>query len=194
MRQNRHRAGVLVEVLVSSLVALFVGAGLVQLVQVDGVSTSLALGQNNADSQTRLPLDVLVDNIRRAYPYKSATPSCVEAAGATTIAVYTDSAGNYVTYSLDTSTSPATLKRTKAGVSTVIVTGVTSLQFTYYTSAGLYTTTGNSWVTTVNPNSPTATELPTIASVGISLTMTINGYSRTLSSFVRLRNSPAYVN
>ncbi|HLV78834.1 MAG TPA: hypothetical protein VKT32_01095, partial [Chthonomonadaceae bacterium] len=74
---------------------------------------------------------------------------------------------------------------------TTLLSGVTALQFTYYTDSGAgYSAPSSSWATTTNPNAPTSSEMPNVGAILISATVNINGYSRQMTSFVRLRNNP----
>ena len=84
------------------------------------------------------------------------------------------------------------MKKTDASGTTVLLTDVQSLQFTYYVSSSAnFTSTTAQWTTTTNANAPTAAEIPNIGAIGINVTINSNGYTRTLSTIVRLRNSPA---
>jgi hypothetical protein len=66
------------------------------------------------------------------------------------------------------------------------------VQFTYYVDSSVnYTSPTSQWGTTANPNAPTATEIPNIGAVLITVTSNNGGVARTLTTFVRLRNSPA---
>lgn len=191
MSQHHHSKGtILIELIVSTLVALVIGAALITVIQTNITSQLILQGQNNTDVQTRMPLDILCDNIRNAQPYGTYPAPVLQAAGSATVSCYIDTTGDYAKFWIDTSTSPATLKKTVGSTTTVLATGAQTLQFTYYVSGGNYTPASTSWVTTANPNAPTSGEIPNIAAIGISLTMSINGYTRTLSSLVRLRNSP----
>lgn len=191
MAHRRFSGMILIELLMASLAALVLGTALLAMIQADVMGVSTVQGQSIADAQARQPLDILADNIRAAYPYGSTTPSCLEAASSNSIYCYTDASGDYVRYWLDTTVSPAALKKTVGTTTTVLISGVQSLQFTYYVSGGAYTPVSGSWVTTASPNAPTSGELPNIAAVKITATVTLNGYTRQLSTTVRLRNSPA---
>jgi Tfp pilus assembly protein PilW len=193
-RYRTRRGTVLIEMLVSSLVALLIGAAVLACVQVTAQTNATILGQNNTDSVARRPLDILADNLRNAQVYGTTGASCIQAATTSSLSCYTDSAGSYVRFWQDSTTTPATFKKTSGATTTILITGVTSLIFTYYTSTGLYSPASSSWATTVDPNNPTATELTKVAAIGIKATVTVNGYTRTLSSVVRLRNSPPNVN
>jgi hypothetical protein len=200
MRSNRKRRGAtLIDSLVASLIALLIGGALVILVQ-STVSSRLVIGgENAAYAAAQKSLNVLMDNLRAAQAFQiqssPAVYAAIQAGSASSVTGYTDSAGDTVKFWLDTTTSPATFKetRTTGGVATTtpVLTGVQSLQFTYYVSAGAaYNVPAASWATTGNPNAPTAAELPKIGAVGISVQVNLAGYSRQLTGLVRLRNSP----
>lgn len=179
--------------LVSCMLALIVGAGLLSVLRLTGIGVSVVPGQNLADKMARIPMDTLCDNLRNAQVYAT-TPSCFQAATSNSISMYTNITGTYAKFWLDTTTTPYSLKKTVGATTTVLISGCTGLTFTYYVSGNLYSPAGASWVTTTNANAPTAAELTKIASVGIVASFTTNGYSRTLKSFVRVRNSPPNVN
>ncbi|MEP6756084.1 MAG: prepilin-type N-terminal cleavage/methylation domain-containing protein [Chthonomonadales bacterium] len=188
---KRQRGNTLIEMLVSCLCALVVGAGLLSVLQLTGIGVSVVPGQNLADKMARIPMDTLCDNLRNAQVYAT-TPSCFQAASSNSISLYTNTTGTYARFYYASDTHA--LKKTLNGVTTTLIPGCTALTFTYYVSNNQYSPGGSSWVTTANPNAPTATELSKVASVGVVATFTTNGYSRTLKSFVRLRNSPPNVN
>lgn len=197
-----RRGTTLMETLIASLLSVVVGGTLVVLVQSTLISRTAIAGENTAYAGARKCMDAILDNVRSAQPYQiQASPavySAIKAASASSITCYTSNTGDTVKFWLDTTTSPATLKQTRftsigsgASTTTPILTGVQSLQFTYYTvSGGAYTSAASSWTKTANPNAPTDGERPIIGAVGVTITVTINGFTRQLSSFVRMRNSP----
>jgi Tfp pilus assembly protein PilV len=178
----------LIEVLVSTMIALFIGVGLLALISTHMIGVFNTQGQSVVDVNSRQAVDIMADKIRNAQPYNSTSPAALEAATTNSISPYTDTAGDYVRYWLDTTSS--SLKSTVGTTTTVVASNVTSLQFTYYTSGGNYTPAAASWSTTANSHSPLTSELPSIAAVGMQLTMTQNGYTRTFYTIIRLRNSP----
>jgi len=194
----------LVEILIGAILMLVVGTVLVGVITIAYDSQRTISGQNLADATARAAMDSLVDNLRTASADPAGSNSVLSAAAINDITYY----GEYyntasppalvfytVRYWVDSSVSPATLKQTvvENGVTTTtrIAQGVSSLTLTYYTAGGAYNAPSASWVTTANPNSPTAAEMPSVGAIGITVTVTTsNGYARTLSSFVRLINSP----
>jgi len=173
------------DLLVGTVISLFVGAAGVVMMQTNYIAGAAISGQNNVNAVTRVQMDSLADSLRNAQI--GPTQTAVTAASISDITFNIDSAGDTARYWLNTTVSPAQLMRaqTNSGVTAtakVVGTGVTSLQFTYYPSGG--------WATTLSPNYPSTSELPTISAVGITVQMTINGYTSTLVSLVRLRNSP----
>ncbi len=198
-RRNRRHGAALIDILVAGLIMLFAGSALVMLVQSTLTSRDAIAGQNAAYATAQKSLDTLMDNLRAAQTKQIQTSPAVYAAlsagSSSSVTCYTDSAGSTLRLWLDTSVSPAQLKETRTigGVATTapVLSGVQSLQFTYYKVAGsAYTAPAASWTTTSNPNAPTAAELPAIGAIRIAVTVNLNGFSRALTSFVRLRNSP----
>ncbi|HEV2473095.1 MAG TPA: hypothetical protein VGS41_10540, partial [Chthonomonadales bacterium] len=60
----------------------------------------------------------------------------------------------------------------------------------YVPPSGYYIASIANWNTTASPTAPTSSELPTIGAIQIFATTGSSGYSRTITTFVRLRNSP----
>lgn len=191
-RQNRGTT--LIELVTATMCSVVVGAGLVMFARASYQAQDFTQGQTVTDSEVRHALDVMADSIRNAQAYlvqsSPAVYSAISSAGASSITIYTDSAGDTAEYWLDTSSSPYVLRKTVGTASTVIETGVSSLTLTYYVSGGSYNASSSSWVTTSNPHVPTATELPNVAAISANCTVSINGYTRQFSTLVRLRNSP----
>lgn len=201
-RGNRRRGTTLMETLIAGLLSVVVGGTLVTLVQSTLISRTTIAGENTAYAGARKCMDAMLDNLRSAQTYQIQTSpavySALQAATASSITCYTSNTGDTIQFWLDTSTNPATLKQTRttsagSGATTVtpLLTGVQSVQFTYYTvSGGTYNAAAASWTPTANPSAPTASERPNIGAVSVTITVTINGFTRQLSSFVRMRNSP----
>jgi type II secretory pathway pseudopilin PulG len=183
------------ELVISSLLMIVLGLAMATLLKTSYDSKSIVVGQNNAYAQARNVVDTLSDRIRQAQRYPS-NNQVLSAAGASDITVYTDNSGsNTVRYWLDTSTTPYTLKMTTvaAGNTTTstLLTGVATLQFKYYVGSGnSYLAPSGSWATTASPTAPTSGELPNLGAIQVTSNVTINGFSREISSFIRLRNSP----
>jgi hypothetical protein len=194
-RRSGHGALVL-ETLVSLFVGLLTGAALLILVQLTMTQRSTTMGPANSDAEDRLQLEKVSDSLRDAQSYLSGSNKvCFSAAAASDITIYSDTTGDTLRTWLDTTVSPAALKQTQttSGVATttVLLSGVSALQFTYYKEAAVdYNAPLSGWVTTTSPSAPTSAELPQLGAVQIALTVTINGSSRQLTTFVRFRNSP----
>ena len=188
-----HRGQVLTEALVASAIMVLIGAALATLVMTTYRSRSL-ISQSDANlANARRTVDELADNIRMAQLYGCAdsgqtTYSAVADASASSITIYTDSAGDTAKFWLNTSSN--TLEKTVGATTTALLANVTGITYTYYTSGGAYNAPASSWTTTENPQEPSSSELPNLAAVAISATVTQNGYSRTLNTQVRMRCSP----
>lgn len=194
-RYRRHRGALLIELLVAGILSLLVGAGLVMSLQTTYSSRNTIGSQTLTYAGTRQVIDTLADKLRNAQSYASTSHSVLSAATASDITIYSDTTGNTTRYWLDTSVSPAALKTTVTtgglATTTTLLSGVSSLQFTYYkNTAASYASPTGYWVTTTNPNAPTDGEKPNVGAVYITATVNINGYSRSIASFLRLRNSP----
>ena len=199
MRRHTRRTGaLLIEFMFALLCALLVGASLAVLIQCTYSSQNIVMGDNMTYVSARKTMDVLAAHLSDAQAYQtSASPvtySVLSAGTVSSVTCYLDSVGNTERYWLDTTTSPPSLKRTQtiSGVATttVVVSGLATtngLTFTYYITNGT-NYTNSSWVSTTT--TPTAANLPAVGAIGITATISINGYARQLTSFVRLRNSP----
>lgn len=198
MMAKTKRGMTLVELLVASLLGLLVASALLMLVQTTYTAQDTLFGQNAAYARIRQAVDRLADNIRTSqlYPSHSATGTALVDATSSSLTCYTDSSGtNKINLFLDTSTTPPSLSKTLISSTNSdtynVVNGVQSLQFTYYLqSNSTFASSSAAWPTTVDPNQPTTAELKNIGAVMISATVNIDGYARTLTTFVRLRNSP----
>ena len=192
-RLSARRGAALIEMLIAGLISLLMGAAILSFTLADYTGRNVVQGQNNANASARHALDMLCDSLRNAQPVQIQSSPVVNAAlqtaSATSVTVYNTTIGGTARYWLDTTTTPPALKKTSGSATTVLLSGVTALTLTYYTS-GQYTAGSAAWQTTTVPNSPTSAELPKIGAVGVSVTISINGYYRQMSSFVRLRNSP----
>lgn len=185
-----RRAGTLVEMLVAMLLSLFVGTTLLMLVQSTMSARTSVQDGNGAIRDTRDALDAVENALRNAQMVTG--QGVLSAASSNSITCYTNTAGTTTTrYWLDTSVTPNVFKKTVAGVTTSVLSDVTALTFTYYVSSGTnFTSVSSLWTTTTSATSPTATERANLGAVAITVTVTSGGVSRTLTTFVRLRNSP----
>ena len=198
------RGMTLIELLIASLLALIVASGLLVLIQTTYTAQDTLFGQNAAYSRVRLAIDRISDNVRSAqlFPNSNVAGQAIKDAGIFNgypyLQFYTDSSGGNTTkYWLDINASPMTLKKelysTSTGSDTIydMVYNVTALTYTFYTqSATSFNSNTTSWPTTADPQRPTSAEYANIGAVKIALTVNLDGNVRTLTSLVRLRNSP----
>jgi len=185
-----RRGATLVETLIASLLSLFVGSALLMLIQSTMVARTTVLDGNASMRDTRDCLDALANNIRNAQFYGST--GVFSAATANSVTMYTKSDGTTsARYWLDTTTTPYSFKSTIGGTTTVLLTDVRSVTFTYYLNASTNFTSATTWSAAASPSAPTAAEIPNIGSVTMTVTITNGGVSRTLTTRIRLRNSPA---
>jgi hypothetical protein len=187
---------ILIETLCALLMGLFTGAALLAVIQITISVRSTNMGPSESFTETRRQLDEMCDQMRSA---QSNTVGSVQqvfsAASASSLTYYNDTTGDTTQFWLNTSVSPSALEETTviSGVSTttVLLSGVTALQFTYYKQPStLYTAPSSTWTTTVLPNAPATSELPNIGAVDVHITVSYDSYTTQLYSVVRLRNSP----
>jgi len=186
----------LLEALIAALLALLIGSALLVLMQSTITARGTILDENTSMRDARTTLDTLADNLRNAQMV--GVLGVFSAASSNSITCYTNMAGTTTSrYWLDTTTTPYSFKQTVAGVTTVLLTDVQSVQFTYYVdpSPTAYTSP-TLFATSANPNAPTAAEIPNIGAIGITVTVSSvtggsTGVQRTVTTMVRLRNSPA---
>jgi len=188
---RRRRGRTLVEALIASLLSLFIGSALLMLIQSTMTARVSILDGGAAGRDLRTVLDTLENNLRNAQMVSGT--GAFSSATANSVTCYTDTTGTATArYWLDTSSSPYSFKQTVGGTTTVLLTDVQSITFTYYTSSSSnYTSPSSQWSTTANANAPTTTEISNIGAIGITVSVTSGGVSRTLTTFVRLRNSPS---
>ena len=181
--------GTLIEALVAALLSLFIGSALLMLIQSTMTARTTVQDGSASMRDTRDCLDALENNIRNAQ--MAGASGVFSTATINSITCYTNTAGTTTArYWLDTTTTPYSFKQTVAGVTTVLLTDVTSITFTYYVNNTTNYTSSSAWSTSTNANAPTVAEIPNLGAVAISVSVTSGGVSRTLTTLVRLRNSP----
>lgn len=179
----------MLQLLLSSVLSLLVGAMLLMFVRIHMVSRQLALDQHSSELTAWRPMHRLADNLRKAYGYGTGGAT-LSAAAATSFTMYDDSTGATSRYWLDATQTPPVLNRTRGAQTLMLANGLQSLTFKYYLATGNTMAQGACWTTTANPNVPTAAEMPSIVAVGITITSTLGGGTRTMTTAVRLRNGP----
>jgi hypothetical protein len=195
LRRVKHGA-LMIEIIVALGMSLLTGAAMLSLMQLTMTSRTATMNPANADLEARVQLDLISDTIRKSQCNISGSNwVCLTAGAASDITCYSDTTGDTLRLWLNTSSSPYVLQQTQTtsgiGVTSNILSGVTALQFTYYIqSSSSYNASLLNWQTTANPNAPTAAEMPKLGAIKISITYAVNGSSRQLTTFVRLRNSP----
>jgi hypothetical protein len=187
----QRRGRTLIEALIASLLSLFIGSALLMLVQSTMTARVSVLDGGAASRDLRTSLDTLENNLRNAQMVSGT--GAFSAASASSITCYTNTTGTTTArYWLDTSTTPYSFKQTVGGTTTVLLTDVQSITFTYYVSSSSnYTSPSNQWSTTTSASTPTSSEISNIGAIGITVSVTSGGVSRTLTTVVRLRNSPS---
>lgn len=187
--RKRRRGALLIELMVSGLMAAVIGCALVLMFQTTYTNQADVNGLNTSYASVRQVMDTLADHLRNAQSYNS---NVMSAATASSITIYTDTTGNNTArYYLSSSALKEDVTSSGTTTTTTLLSGVTALQFTYYTDSGVgYAAPSSNWATTANSNAPTTSEMPNVGAILISVTVSINGYSRQMTSFVRLRNNP----
>ena len=189
MKTRFHRGGAMLQLLLSSVMGLLVGAMLLMFIRIHMVSRQLAMYQHSAETTAWRPMHRLADNLRKAQTYGAGNPT-LAAANATSFTMYDDNLGTTSRYWLDTSGQPYVLNRTRGTQTLVLATGLQGLTFTYYIATGKTPAQGAAWATTLNPNAPTALELPSIVAVGVTITVNVLTGTRDMTTTIRLRNAP----
>ena len=192
MNTRVHRGSAMLELMMSATLSLLIGAMLLMFVRVDMVARQMAQDQANNELSAWRPMHRLADNLRKAYPYGTGGATLF-AATASSVTIYTDSAGDTTRYWLDATQSPPVLNQTKGNVTQMEANGLQTLTFTYYLATGNTMAQGACWATTASPHAPTSTEMPNIVAIGITITTTVDGGTSTLTTAVRLRNGPRTV-
>jgi hypothetical protein len=179
----------MLQLLLSTLLSLLVGAMLLLFVRIHMVSRQLAMDQHSSELTAWRPMHQLADDLRRAYPYGSGG-AVLYAATASSVTIYTNSTGSTARYWLDSTQTPPVLNMTTGTTTVMLANGLNTLTFTYYLATGNTVSQGACWKTTTNPNAPTTTEMPNVVAIGVTITTTVGGTSRTFTTDVRLRNGP----
>ena len=180
---RRMRGAIMVDMLMGLLVSFLVGAVIMSAMQSSVTARDVVNEQNESQTNARQPLDIMADHLRNAQLASTAPEQVIGAGSATSVTYYVDSARTAVTYSL----SGTTLQRVDNATTTTVLTGVSSLRFTYYKIA-TYNAAG--FVACTSPSAPSALELARLAAIQIDATVTQDGYTSSYSTIVRLRNSP----
>jgi type II secretory pathway component PulJ len=195
---RRTQAGIsLLEMLVSLLMTLVISGALFTVFVNTFQSREVVVGQGTAETNARTPIDVMADHLRNAQQYWTtggttptlASQSSVLADASTTSVTYyaSNNVSDTVQYWLD----GTILKRTAGASTTVVMTGVQSLELTYYkTDANANYNNSGVALTAGNGHSPTSGERSFISQIQIRAKVNVDGYSREIASLVRLRNSP----
>lgn len=182
----RRRGLTLVELLIAGLLITVAGGALVGIFGMSFRVHDVVIGQNIAYSEARKGVDLMADHIRNAQLNKNTGSgvlnSVLHSGSLNDITYYTDEAGTQIRYRLN----GTNLERTDDSVTTVSAADVQSLTLTYYK----LTSYNGTWTQTIDPNAPTAAELPTIGGVEIRVSIAKDGYTTEYKSLVRLRNSP----
>ena len=194
MRRRRIRGVALVGLITSLIAAMILGAVLISVGISNWTWWSVVAGTNTAGLNVRQTLDTISDKMRYAAQNPNDQFSVLTAASGDSVTFYSKSTGDTIRYWRDSSTDPPTLKSTATvggtATTTTILTGLTSLQFTYYVSGNVYNAPAGSWVTTASPHAATTDELRYVGAIFVEVTYAIDTRSRYMSTLIRLRNSP----
>jgi Tfp pilus assembly protein PilV len=159
----------LIEVMIATLIAVVLGAGVWTLLRSTYDSQYLILNQNQANTKSRTALDAMLETLRGASALTSA-------------------ASNDVTFTHPSGTirfwhGGGKLLKTVGGVPSggaTVSDGISNMYIVYSTYSG------GSWTSSSNPATPSAVGL-----VEVSVTSTVNGYSRTMKGSVEIRQKRA---
>lgn len=177
----------MIEMLVCVVIIMLIGAGILGYFNASHSSFEANRVGNMAITDARQPIDIVADHIRNAQQYTTdnVTYSVIQSAAASSVTYYTDAAGSTVTYALNGSN----LERTDSTGTTVVLTGLTALNFKYFLSNSSTTYYFTS-LTETDPSGFTLTERSRITVIEISGSVTVQGIPRSFRTQIRLRNSP----
>jgi len=187
----RRRGFTLLQALLSIMFTGFVLAIVYQNLVTLWVGMSTAANMAQSEANNRSAVDTMADHVRNATVATS-TGAVLSAATSNSFTYYTSAAGATVQYSL----SGGNLVRTPSGGSAVTVAyGITTLTITYYLAGA--STTGSTFAYETGPLStmttttaPTSPQLPSVAAMTSVASSTMKGVPTTMTTTVRLRNSP----
>jgi len=194
----RRRGFTLLQALLSIMFTGFVLAIVYQNLVTLWVGMSTAANMAQSEANNRSAVDTMADHVRNAT-VATASSSVLSAATSSSFTYYTSAAGATVQYALATDPNNSTLKnlvRTpSSGSATTVAYGITSLSITYYLAAA--STAGSTFAYETGPLStmttttaPTTAQLPSVAAMTIVASSTMKGVPTTMTTTVRLRNSP----
>ncbi|MCW5943379.1 MAG: hypothetical protein KIS66_14200 [Fimbriimonadaceae bacterium] len=181
------RGGTLVELLVAAVISLLIGGVALYAYTDSNTMRDVAGRQNQTYAVARQTLDTIADHIRSAQVNAAASNRVIKAADGSSITYYADP-GDGILVAVKYFRDGNTLKRSDPSGVSVVLLGISSLEFTYYKAA---TYTSATWSPTTNPSVPAIDELPSLVAVKIRVVTNVSGSSRALETVVRFRNSPA---
>jgi hypothetical protein len=206
-RQSRRTGMIMLEVLIAAMGSLMVGSALLALIKCTYTAQTVTVGENMTYSGAREGINIIADHLRTSQPFLiQASPALYSVISADAGASATS--GTSVTcYILSPGTQTSTgdteryylaggnlmRQQTLAGVlqtATTVLPNVTGLTFVYYTDPGATYTTLAAWPTVTLSSPATVAQLTSLAAIQVTVTMGVNGFSRQISSLIRLRNSP----
>lgn len=184
MRRRGLRGLTLLQTLFTLMIGGFIAATVFQMLATILISQQTAANLADASSVGRSAIDSIEDHLRNASgcgdDTKGVYGSVLDSANATSFAYYGESTNcTTVTYSL----SGGNLVRTEGTTTKILVRNVTSVNFVY-----TVVDTSTNPDTTSTTSTPSATQLPLVNAVTITVVTNSGGISNTLTSSVRLRN------
>lgn len=178
-----RRGGALIELLVSAVVSLVVGA-VVMVAYADAVNLRAFTGEGSKRKEVgRLALEGIVDRLRNAA-YNPATGSPLASGSPNSITYFAPRQG--VLEPIELRLQGDTLVRAASDDVEALCSDVDSLEFVYYQR----TQSGQMFAPTADPSMPTADEVPAIVGVEVVMTARTGSQRETMQAFVRLRNNP----
>jgi Tfp pilus assembly protein PilW len=192
---RKQRAFAMTDYLVAVAITLLLGLALGTVQYVAGTSEDTVTGTSGSESRAREVLNLVGDDLRNAQQFATGAPpgkAVIAHATATSVTLYANTAGQTVRYYLDGSgTTGRLMKQIAAGAPTVVFEDVASLSFQYLVASG-YSAPADQW-TLSNSFPLSAPQRSKVGAVIISVTSRFDlskSYTRTLSTKIRLRNSP----
>jgi prepilin-type N-terminal cleavage/methylation domain-containing protein len=165
-RPARRRGFTLMEMIVTALVSVVLGAGIWTLMRSGYDAQYIVQNENYVNTTTRQAIDSFADNLRGAQAFTACDGGSM---------TYTDNSGQSVRYWLSSGNLLKTVNGSPNG-GTVVVANISAVAFVYWTW------NGSAWVSATSSSTPS-----TVSAVDFSLTMSYNGASRKISGSVKLR-------
>lgn len=176
---------------IMSLMALALGT----IQYVSNTSEATVTATTGGEARARAALERMADDLRTSQLNTVSGDQIAIAAGTpTSVTFYRDGNGGTIRYYWQAGGASGRLMMQIDGAQgVVLLENVASINLAYLLTSGSHTANSGGWSPS-SGESLTKSELPRVGAVTIDVTVimpSLNNYTRTLSTKVRLRNSPA---